>query len=29
LRELASLDGDTLRQRRREKFLEMGKKGLA
>jgi acetyl-CoA carboxylase carboxyl transferase subunit alpha len=29
LRELAGLDGDTLRMRRREKFLEMGRKGLS
>jgi acetyl-CoA carboxylase carboxyl transferase subunit alpha len=26
--ELAKLDGDTLRQRRQDKFLAMGKKGL-
>ena len=29
LRELTSLDGGVLRARRREKFLEMGKKGLS
>jgi acetyl-CoA carboxylase carboxyl transferase subunit alpha len=29
LRELAGLDGETLRMRRREKFLEMGRKGLS
>ena len=28
LGELAELDGDTLRQRRQEKFLAMGQKGL-
>jgi acetyl-CoA carboxylase carboxyl transferase subunit alpha len=28
LGELAGLDADTLRQRRQDKFLEMGKKGL-
>ena len=29
LRDLATLDGDSLRMRRREKFLEMGRKGLS
>jgi acetyl-CoA carboxylase carboxyl transferase subunit alpha len=29
LRDLAQLGGDTLRTRRREKFLEMGRKGLS
>jgi acetyl-CoA carboxylase carboxyl transferase subunit alpha len=29
LRELAGLDGESLRMRRREKFLEMGRKGLS
>jgi acetyl-CoA carboxylase carboxyl transferase subunit alpha len=29
LRDLSQLDGDILRTRRREKFLEMGRKGLS